>query len=190
LEAAVLRKALDHLYELSLYAAASCLVLIATLVGAQVLGRLYDLLLVLFGSRPYGFLVPSLAEFAGFLLGAASFLALAGTLKRGAHIRVTMLLASVPDSARRWFELWALAAAAVFAAFVTWHVAALSFDSFRFKEVSYGIIPLPLWIPQAVMALGALLLLIALADELVITWRTGRPSFRRGEDVVTGAKEG
>ncbi|HEX5779422.1 MAG TPA: TRAP transporter small permease, partial [Xanthobacteraceae bacterium] len=77
-----MRRLLDHLYELSLYAAATCLVLIATLVGAQVIGRAYDVLLILFGSRPYGFLVPSLAEFAGFLLGAASFLALAGTLKR------------------------------------------------------------------------------------------------------------
>jgi TRAP-type C4-dicarboxylate transport system permease small subunit len=186
----VLRRFLNHLYELSLYAAASCLLLIATLVGAQVIGRLYDLLLVLFGGRPYGFLVPSLAEFAGFLLGAASFLALAGTLKRGAHIRVTMLLASVPENARRWLELWTLAAAAVFAAFVTWHIAALSFDSFRFKEVSYGIIPLPLWIPQAVMALGALIFLVALLDELAAAWRTGRPSFRVGEDVVTGAREG
>jgi len=185
-----MRKFLDHFYELSLYAAATCLVLIATLVGAQVIGRAYDVLLVLFGGRPYGFLVPSLAEFAGFLLGAASFLALAATLKRGAHIRVTMLLASVPAGVRRWLELWTLAAAAVFVAFICWHLTLLSFDSFRFKEVSYGIIPMPLWIPQAVMAFGALALLVALLDELAITWRQGRPSFRSGEDVVTGAKEG
>ncbi len=185
-----LRRLLDHFYELSLYAAATCLVLIATLVGAQVIGRVYDVLLVLSGSRPYGFLVPSLAEFAGFLLGAASFLALAATLKRGAHIRVTMLLASVPEGARRWLELWSLTAAAAFAAFVVWHIAALSLDSFRFNEVSYGIIPMPLWIPQAAMALGATVLLIALLDELAITWRRGRPSFRSGEDAVTGTKEG
>ena len=185
-----MQKILDHLYELSLYTAATCLVLIATLVGAQVIGRAYDVLLILFGSRPYGFLVPSLAEFAGFLLGAASFLALAGTLKRGAHIRVTMLLGSVPESVRRWLELWALAAGAVFVAFVAWHIAALSLDSFRFDEVSYGIIPMPLWIPQAAMALGAIVLLSALLDERAITWRHGRPSFRRGEDAVTGTKEG
>jgi TRAP-type C4-dicarboxylate transport system permease small subunit len=185
-----MRAALDRLFDACLYVAAACLVLIASLVGAQVLGRLYDVLRVLFGGRPYGFLVPSLAEFAGYLLAAASFLALAATLKRGAHIRVTVLLTGVSESVRRLLEMWALAIGAAFVAFICWHLSTLAFDSFRFNEVSYGIIPLPLWIPQATMALGAAALLLALLDELVITWRRGRPSFRHGEDVVTGAKEG
>jgi TRAP-type C4-dicarboxylate transport system permease small subunit len=185
-----LRVVLDRLYNVALYVAAACLVLIAALVGAQVIGRLYDVLLMLFGHRPYGFLVPSLAELAGYLLAAASFLALAATLKRGAHIRVTILLASVSNGARRLLELWALAAGAVFVAFICWHLALFAYDSFRFKEVSYGIIPMPLWIPQAVMTVGALTLLVALLDELLITLRTGRPSFRSGEDVASGTKEG
>jgi TRAP-type C4-dicarboxylate transport system permease small subunit len=185
-----LRNLLGRFYAGCLYVAATCLVLIAALVGAQVLGRLYDVLRILLGGRPYGFLVPSLAEFAGYLLAAASFLALAATLKRGAHIRVTVLLTSVPEPARRFLEIWALAAGAAFVAYICWHLSVLAFDSFRFNEVSYGIIPLPLWIPQAMMALGAAALLIALLDELAITWKRGRPSFRSGEDVVTGAKEG
>jgi hypothetical protein len=65
-----------------------------------------------------------------------------------------------------------------------------AFDSWRFNEVSYGIIPVPLAIPQAVMAFGALALLVALIDELVITVRDGRPSFRADEDIASGAKEG
>ncbi|MCC6946540.1 MAG: TRAP transporter small permease subunit [Bradyrhizobiaceae bacterium] len=185
-----MRVFLDRFYGLALYLAAACLVLIAALVGAQVLGRTYDVLLMLFGNRPYGFLVPSLAELAGYLLAAASFLALAGTLKRGAHIRVTVLLSSVSERARYFFELWALAAGAVFVAYACWHLALFSSDSLRFKEVSYGIIPMPLWIPQAVMAFGVLALLIALIDEFFITLRRGRPSFRTGEDIVSGAKEG
>ena len=164
--------------------------LIALLVGAQGIGRVYDVLLILSGELPYGFLVPSLAEFSGYLLAAASFLALAGTLKRGAHIRVTILLLSVPESARRWLDLWTMAAGAAFVGYIGWHLGRLSLDSFRFDEVSYGIIPLPLWIPQAAMALGALILLVALVDELVITVRRGRPSFRSGEDIATGEKEG
>ena len=188
--AKTLRALLDRFYALALYIAAACLMLIATLVGAQVVGRLYDVLLQLFGHRPYGFLVPSLAEFAGYLLAAGSFLALAATLKRGAHIRVTVLLGSVPERARYFFELWALAAGAIFVGYICWHLSVLSLDSFRFNEVSYGIIPMPLWIPQAAMALGALALLVALIDEFAITVRKGRPSFRTGEDVVTGAKEG
>jgi TRAP-type C4-dicarboxylate transport system permease small subunit len=185
-----MRASLNRLYDAALYIAALCLVLIALLVGAQVIGRVYDLILVLSGGRPYGFLVPSLAELCGFLLVSGSFLALAGTLKRGAHIRVTVLLTNVPERARFWLELWALAAGAAFIAFVCWHLLLLAGDSYRFKEVSYGIIPMPLWIPQAMMALGAATLLIALVDEFVITLRRGRPSFRAGEDVATGTKEG
>jgi hypothetical protein len=55
--------------------------------------------------------------------------------------------------------------------------------------VSYGILPVPLAIPQAVMTFGAFALLVALVDELALTWRHGRPSFRSGEDVTIGTKE-
>jgi TRAP-type C4-dicarboxylate transport system permease small subunit len=184
-----MRRSLERLYASALYLAAACLVLIALLVGAQVIGRIVDALLKAFGFPPYGFLVASLAEIAGYLLAAASFLALAATLKRGAHIRVTMLLGNITQGARFAFEVWALAAAVVFVAFISVNLAWLAYDSFRFNEVSYGLLPVPLAIPQAVMALGAATLLIALLDELQLTWRNGRPSFRGGEELVAPAQE-
>lgn len=184
-----MRAFLDRLYALMLHLAAACLVLIAVLVGAQVAGRIFDGLLKLFGYPPYGFLVASLAEIAGYLLAAASFLALAGTLKRGAHIRVTVLLGNVPEGVRRWLELWVLAVGTMFVAYISLSLVSLVYDSYRFKEVSYGLIPVPLAIPQAVMAAGSVVLLAALADELLLTLRTGRPSFRSSEDSVLGNKE-
>jgi TRAP-type C4-dicarboxylate transport system permease small subunit len=184
-----MRATLDRFYALTLHVAAACLVLIAGLVGAQVIGRIVDTLLKLSGHPPYGFLVASLAEIAGYLLAAASFLALAATLKRGAHIRVTMLLGSVSERARYFLELWALAVAAGFVAFIGVSLLSLTYDSFLFNEVSYGILPVPLAIPQAVMTFGAFALLVALVDELALTWRHGRPSFRSGEDVTIGTKE-
>jgi TRAP-type C4-dicarboxylate transport system permease small subunit len=135
-------------------------------------------------------MVASLAEIAGYLLAAATFLALAGTLKRGAHIRVTLLLGALPGRARYGLELWALAAGAALVAFMTWSVVRLAYDSIRFNEISYGLIPVPLAIPQMVMAVGLAALLVALIDELLLTWRDGRPSFRTGEDALTGMKEG
>jgi TRAP-type C4-dicarboxylate transport system permease small subunit len=185
-----MRLLLERLYALTLWLAAACVVAIAALVGLQVGGRIFDLLLKLAGQPPYGFLVQSLAEIAGYLLAAATFLALAGTLKRGAHIRVTMLLGALPARARARFELWALAAGVALVGFMTWSVIRLAYDSLRFKEVSYGLIPVPLAIPQIVMAIGLAALLIALLDELLLTWRSGRPSFRAGEDALTGVKEG
>ncbi|HEY8267726.1 MAG TPA: TRAP transporter small permease subunit [Xanthobacteraceae bacterium] len=185
-----MRSLLDRFYALTLWLAAACLVTIALLVGVQVIGRIADLLLKLTGRPPYGFMIASLAEMAGYLLAATTFLALAATLKRGAHIRVTMLLGVLPPRARFLFELWVLTAGSAFVAFMTWSVARLVWDSIRFNEVSYGLLPIPLAIPQAAMAVGLLALLVALLDELAITWRAGRPSFRSEEESVTGiAKE-
>ena len=45
-------------------------------------------------------------------------------------------------------------------------------------------------VAQAAMAAGAGLLTLAFLDELVITLRTGRPSFRAAEDAITLGREG
>jgi hypothetical protein len=97
----------------------------------------------------------SLNEICGYLLAGASFLALAGTLKAGAHIRVTLVLAALSERARRYVELWAFSFAAVCAGYMTGHLANFAWVSFRFREVSPGVIRVPLAYPQAVMALGA-----------------------------------
>ena len=71
------------------------------------------------------------------------------------------------------------------------HVAASNFAwvSFRFNEVSNGVIKVPLFIPQTVMAAGALVLTIALLDEFVTVLRSGRPTFRAAEDAISLGKE-
>ena len=55
------------------------------------------------------FHVPGTDAYAGYCMAAAGFLALAHTLKRGEHIRVTLILEHVAGRARRALELWALA---------------------------------------------------------------------------------
>ena len=53
-----------------------------------------------------------------------------------------------------------------------------------------GLVPVQLAYPQAAMALGLLVFSIALIDELVITFRTGKPSFVAAEDAIALGKEG
>jgi TRAP-type C4-dicarboxylate transport system permease small subunit len=185
-----MRRALDTLFRVSLWLSALCLVVIAIMVGVQLAGRIVDGLLKMAGFAPFGFVILSLAEIAGYLLAAASFLALAGTLKAGAHIRVTMFLAMLSEEKRRLFELWAFGSAAAFAAYMTWNIGSFAWVSFRFNEVSSGLIPVPLAIPQTAMTAGILILTIALADEFLIVLRRGRPSFRGSEDAITLGKEG
>jgi TRAP-type C4-dicarboxylate transport system permease small subunit len=185
-----MRRILDPLYGVSLWLSALCLLAIVALVTAQVAGRIADNLLVLAGLEPYGFVVYSLAEIAGFLLAASSFLALAGALKSGVHIRVTLALGAVPARARAFLEVASLAAAAAFAAFAAWHLARHALNSWRLNELSTSLVPIKLWAPQAACALGAAVLAVALFDELAIAWRTGKPGFAAAEAAVNPAKEG
>ncbi|TCT05124.1 TRAP transporter small permease [Aquabacter spiritensis] len=185
-----MRTLLDRLYGTALFLAAACLALIAILVGAQVLGRVYDMILKLFGHPAYGFIVEGLPEIAGYLLAGASLLALAGTFKSGAHIRVLMLLQAVPAGGRKAFEVLAHVIGLGLSGFATWSLLALTLESIRYKEVSYGLVPVPLALPQAVMTLGLAILTIAFLDELLHVLRTGRPSYSVSEDAVTLGKEG
>ena len=163
-----MRRALDTLYRLALWASALCLVAIALMVGVQLAARLIDGALALLHLPRTDFVVLSLNEICGYLLAGASFLALAGTLKAGAHIRVTLVLAALGERARRYVELWAFGFAAAAAGYMTGHLANFAWVSFRFHEVSPGVIRVPLVYPQAAMAIGALILTIALVDELFI----------------------
>jgi TRAP-type C4-dicarboxylate transport system permease small subunit len=185
-----MRRFLDNLYRTALWASALCLCTIALLVGAQLTGRLLDGTLALLHLPRTDFVILSLAEICGYLLAAASFLALAGTLKAGSHIRVTMMLGFMSERMRRFAEIWAFGFAAAAAGYMTGNLASFAWVSFQFHEVSNGVIRVPLAYPQAVMALGTAVLTIALLDELFVVVTRGRPSFRAAEDAISLGKEG
>jgi TRAP-type C4-dicarboxylate transport system permease small subunit len=185
-----MRNILDNLYRLTLWASALCLMAIALMVGVQLVGRLLDGALALLHLPRTDFVILSLNEICGYLLAGASFLALAGTLKSGAHIRVTLVLGMFSEPARRIIEIWAFGFAAAASGYISWQLVNFTWVSFRFHEISNGVIKVPLAYPQAAMALGALMLTVALIDELVVVLRAGRPSFRTAEDAITLGKEG
>jgi TRAP-type C4-dicarboxylate transport system permease small subunit len=185
-----MRRILDTLYRATLWLSASCLVAIALLVGAQLAGRILDGALALAHLPRTDFVILSLDEICGYLLAAASFLALAGTLKAGVQIRVTMLLGALSDRWRRVMEIWAFAFAAFASGYMTWNLGNFAWVSFRFHEVSAGVVRVQLAYPQAAMALGMLMLTVALIDELCVVVVAGRPSFRTAEDAITLGKEG
>lgn len=185
-----MRAFLNALYTVAGWLAALCLVAIAVLVGLQILGRIADGLMRLAGYPPYGFLVAGLAEIAGYLLAIASRFALAPTLRAGAHVRVIILLSALSEPIRRIFEMGVLAFAAVFSAYMTWHIGRLAYDSWQFNEVSYGLVPLPLAWPQACMTAGLAILTIALIDEFFITATRGRPTYRGVEEQIALGREG
>jgi len=163
------RSALDRLYDGAAYLAAFFLVGTLVMVMLGIIGRWFN------------FHVPGTDAYAGYCMAAAGFLALAHTLKRGEHIRVTLVLEHVGPRARRVLERWALAAATVLAAGFAYYSVRLAYQSWDFHDISTATDATPLWIPQLGMGTGAVVLLIAFADEL---WRE-----LTGQRVVTAPAE-
>ena len=157
-----MRRALDTLFDGCAALAALCMVGLLGMVVLSIAGRLLH------------FHVPGTDAYAGYLMAAAGFLALAHTLKRGEHIRVTLLLSALQGRGRRVLELWSLAAASGLSGLLAFYSARLVWQSHAFNDVSTANDATPLWLPQLVMAVGTAVLMLAFIDELVLEWRGRR----------------
>ncbi|SFT98712.1 TRAP transporter small permease [Halomonas saccharevitans] len=155
---------LRPLYQLGGYLAALCLCLICALITAQVLGRIVDRIATALGGDRIGLAIPGLAEISGFLLVGASFLGLAYTFVHGGHIRVTLLVGRLSPAPRAFVEVFCLSIALILGLYLGWYLYWLLADSIAFNETSYGLLRIPLWIPQSAMLAGVVLLCLALAE--------------------------
>jgi TRAP-type C4-dicarboxylate transport system permease small subunit len=167
-----MRILLDKLYLSAGVMAGICLALMALLILAQIVGRWF------------GVVIPSTEDFSGFLLAAASFLALAYTLRSGGHIRVNLVISHLQGRVRFMIEGMVLLLALTLVSYVAWSVLWLVIESYQFEELSQGYIPVPLWIPQAPMALGLVILSIALLDELILLLRGRQPLYMQHDDAL------
>jgi TRAP-type C4-dicarboxylate transport system permease small subunit len=156
-----MRRLLDALYDGAAWLAALFMIGLLAMVLLAIVSRLLH------------FHVPGTDAYAGYLMAAAGFLALAHTLKRGEHIRVTLLVGRLKGGWRRGFELWSLGAATLLAGLGAWYSVRLAWQSHAFHDISTSNDATPLWIPQLAMAAGSLVFLIAFVDELVLEL-TGR----------------
>ena len=152
----------------------------AALAALFMVGLLVMVLLSII-SRQLHFHVPGTDAYAGYLMAASGFLALAHTFKKGEHIRVTLVINALHGGARRTVELWALAAAALLALLFAFYSARLAWQSHVFNDISTGSDATPLWIPQLGMAIGTAVLAIAFIDELVLELRGCRTPHNPGE---------
>jgi len=168
---------LNRLYRGSCWFAAGCLGLICLLVVCQVFLNLVDRVSTLLTGSAIGLTIPSYADFTGFLLAAASFMALAHTLREGAHIRVVLLISRVPVKLQPAVEFWCSGVAFLVTVYFTWYTALLARESFVYNDLSPGMIPVPLWIPQGFMLCGLIVLGISLLDEIVQILRGHKPSY-------------
>lgn len=151
-----MRSPLAPLYNAALWLAGLFMIALLATIVLSILGRQLD------------FYIRGIDSYAGYFMAAASFLALAGTLVKGDHIRVTLVIGRLTGKARRGLELFCLVMAVAITGAFAFYSAKMAWWSWKFNDMSTGNDATPLWIPQIGMALGVIVLLIAFVEELVL----------------------
>jgi TRAP-type C4-dicarboxylate transport system permease small subunit len=121
-----------------------------------------------------------------------AFLGLAHTFRNGEMIRVGLVIDKLPHKSRHWVEIVCLIIGIGFIGFFAFYACQLIRDSWRFHEMSQGVISVPMWIPQIGYAAGLIILLIAFVDELIFVARGNLPRYEKpkpttAEEVVEQA---
>jgi TRAP-type C4-dicarboxylate transport system permease small subunit len=165
-----LRRFLDRLYAASGALAAVCLALIAVVMLLQA------------GMRELGWLLRGADDIVAWLCAGSAFLALGHTFRRGELVRVGLVVERLPPRLRRAAALAALGLTVLFVGYMVYAVLRFVYESWRFEEVAQGLIAIPIWIPQLSFALGAVVLFIAVLDELVVLAQGGKPAYQAAEE--------
>lgn len=157
---------LDRLYNGSAYGGAFFIFAIfVVMIGAAL-------------TRPLGISLSGTDDLVSWMCAAAAFLPMASTFRRGDFVRMLLVLDKLSPGRRRQAEivalLIALVASAVLAGWANYGV----YESWRYGEMSIGLLVLPIWIPQVPFAFGTALLLVAVFDEFVTVLHGERPAYQ------------
>jgi TRAP-type C4-dicarboxylate transport system permease small subunit len=165
-------KFLDRLFTWSGYLAGVFLVTIAILVVSQIVARMINKQ------------IPSADEFAGYCLAASSFLGLAYSFRSGSHIRVTLLTDRLSTHLQRVLMLLVLVFTIIMIAVWAFNSISMVYESWKFKDMSTGILKYPIWIPQLSMGIGVTLFCLAIIEDLVNVMRGIEPNFEKNKEKV------
>jgi len=110
----------------------------------------------------FGFTTRSMDEFAGYSMAASAFFGFSYTFHSKEHIRVSLLIQRFQGHRRWWLEIWCTLLGSLLAGFFAWHSVKMTVVSWQIHELS-----------QSSMAIGTVVLSIALADRLVSLLREG-----------------
>jgi TRAP-type C4-dicarboxylate transport system permease small subunit len=110
--------------------------------------------------------VPMAWEFSSYLMGIAFMAGAAMTLRAGSHIRVSILIGQLPAGGRRVLEVIASATGLALTTFLAWSLALFTWGSYSRGQTSISS-DTPVWIPEAAITLGAVLLALQMFARLI-----------------------
>ena len=146
---------LNSLYRYSGYVASFFLILILVFIVTGI------------ASRIFGFYIRGLAEYSGYSLATASFLALAYTFNENAHIRITLFLERAKGKLLKFLTIWSLSVSSFFSGFLAFYFIKMWFVSIQLAEVSQGADEILLWIPQTGVAIGSIIFFVCILHNFL-----------------------
>lgn len=126
-------------------------------------------------ARLVGLPAHSWDEIATYCMAGSAFLGLAATWRAGVHVRMELLISRIPGMAGRAMQSLALAVTLLACVYFTWYACRFVWLSYSMNDVSQGLLPIPLWIPQIGMVLGLALMCLAVAESLFDSLTGGAP---------------
>lgn len=176
----MLRKGLDGLYLFAGYAAGAFMVAIFVLMMGISIGREINMN------------IPAGDDFVSWCMAAMAFLGLAHTFRHGEMIRVGLIIDLIEGRKRWYFEMVCLLLGCGFIGFFAYHAVLMNWQSWKFNDMSGGVVIVPLWIPQLGYSGGLVILLVAFIDELIHVAMGGEPRYEKpkphtAEEVVEQA---
>jgi TRAP-type C4-dicarboxylate transport system permease small subunit len=163
----VLRRILEFVYRFCGWCAGLLLIAICTIMLLMSVGR--EIGIALRGGDE----LVAWASTACFALG------LAYTFRQGEMVRVGLLIERLQGRARRLAELGCLLIGTFFTGALAYYCADFVWDAYRLKDVTPGVLVLPLWIPQFSLALGTLALFVAFLEQLVLCLVGIKPDYAK-----------
>ena len=94
-------------------------------------------------------------EYSAYGLAAIIFLGAGYCLKEKGHIRITLILGFLPPKMTRIITFAATMITTVFMGYLWWCLFLMVKSTFRYESTSGTLTNTPLWIPQAIMLIGA-----------------------------------
>ncbi|MEO8249318.1 MAG: TRAP transporter small permease subunit [Burkholderiales bacterium] len=124
-------------------------------------------------ARLLGLPAHSWDEVATFCMAGSAFLGLAATWRSGVHVRMELLISRIPGAMGRAMQSLALAITLLACIYFAWYATRFVLLSYSMNDVSQGLLPIPLWIPQIGMVAGLLLMCLAVAESLFDSMMAG-----------------
>ena len=94
-------------------------------------------------------------EYSAYGLAAIIFLGAGYCLKEKGHIRITLVLGFLPAKLSRFITFAATMITTAFMGYLWWYLFKMVKSAIRYESTSGTLTNTPLWIPQAVMLIGA-----------------------------------